>query len=146
MSELINTRDNRATIRWKLLTSASALALTAAVSTVTVARAEDADRPLIWIELGGQMEHVGGQGAVFSPAFLAANPNSPVLGSVTPLQAQQPSTFSFGEEAKISYRAGRFRLGILRRGSSRSFEQFQACPSPDGQCILQIQPRIQRSK
>ena len=32
MSELIQKNDNRATIRWKLLTGASALALTAYVS------------------------------------------------------------------------------------------------------------------
>jgi iron complex outermembrane recepter protein len=97
MSELINNRDNRTTIRWKLLTSASALAL---VSSMSVARAED---PLIWIELGGQMEKVSGQGEVFAPAFIAANPNSPVLGSVSPLQAQQPPKFDFGENGTISF-------------------------------------------
>lgn len=100
MSELINNRDNAATIRWKLLTSASALAL---VSSLSVARAEDASHPLIWIELGGQMENVSGQGEVFAPAFLAANPDSPVFGSVTPLQAQKPPKFDFGESAAISF-------------------------------------------
>ncbi len=60
MSELIQKNDNRATIRWKLLTGASALALTAYVSSTGVASAEDSDRPLIWIELGGQMEQVSG--------------------------------------------------------------------------------------
>lgn len=103
MSELINTRDNRATIRWKLLTSASALALTAYVSSVNVAKAEDADRPLIWIELGGQMESVQGQGAAFAPPFLAANPDSPVFQKVTPLQAQQPPKFDFSEQGQISF-------------------------------------------
>jgi iron complex outermembrane recepter protein len=101
MSELINTRDSRATIRWKLLTSASALAL---VSSMNVARAEDASHPLLWIELGGQMENVGGQGEIFAPPFLAANPDSSVLWTgVTPLQAQQPPKFSFGEEVRISF-------------------------------------------
>ena len=42
MSELIKNNDNRATIRWKLLTGASALALTAYVSSAAVAKAEDA--------------------------------------------------------------------------------------------------------
>ena len=79
MSELINIHDSRTTIRWKLLTSASALALTASVSSAICRKAEDADRPLIWIELGGQMENVSGQGEVFAPAFLAVNPNSSVL-------------------------------------------------------------------
>jgi iron complex outermembrane recepter protein len=103
MSELINTSDNPATIRWKLLTSASALALTATVSCSGLARAEDTDHPQIWIELGGQMEHVSGQGQVFDPAFIVANPDSPVLGPTTPLQAQRPATFSFGEDGKISF-------------------------------------------
>ncbi len=47
MSELINTHDNRATIRWKLLTGASALALTAYVSSTsagTRGRCEPATR------------------------------------------------------------------------------------------------------
>ncbi len=56
MSELIQTHDNRATIRWKLLTGASALALTAYVSSASMAKAEDTDRPLIWIETGRQMD------------------------------------------------------------------------------------------
>ena len=103
MSELIQKNDSRATIRWKLLTSASALVLAACVSSVTVAKAEDADHPQIWIELGGQMENVSGQGEVFAPPFLAANSSSTVLGSVTPLQAQQPPKFSFGEEGSVSF-------------------------------------------
>jgi iron complex outermembrane recepter protein len=104
MSELINTNDSRATIRWKLLTSASALALTAAVSCSGLARAEDTDHPQIWVELGGQMENVTGQGEVFAPPFLAANSDSSVLWTgVTPLEAQKPATFSFGEEGRISF-------------------------------------------
>ena len=100
MSELIQKSDSRAAIRWKLLTSVSALAL---ISSISVARAEDTSHPLIWLELGGQMDNIRGQGAVFAPAFIAANPNSPVLNSVTPLQAQQPSKFGFSEDGKIAF-------------------------------------------
>jgi iron complex outermembrane receptor protein len=102
MSELIKNNDNRATIRWKLLTSASALALT--VSSIGIAHAEDADRPLIWIELGGQAESISGQGEVYAPGFLAAYSTSSILQEkATPLQAQRPPLFSTGEEAKISF-------------------------------------------
>lgn len=101
MSELINARDNRATIRWKLLTSASALALTAYVSCGSVARAEDTDRPTIWIELGGQMESVTGEGAPFAPTFLSVYTDLSVLHSPTPQQVQKPPV-SFGEDGKIS--------------------------------------------
>ena len=71
MSELINTHDNRATIRWKLLTGVSALALTAYVSSAGVARAEDTDRPQVWIELGGQLEMEQGLSNSFTAPFMA---------------------------------------------------------------------------
>ena len=103
MSELINSNDNCATIRWKLLASASALALTSYVSSANLAKAEDTGHPLIWLELGGQMENVSGQGEGFPIGFVAQNPDSPVLGSVTPMQAQKPPLFGFGEEGKITF-------------------------------------------
>jgi iron complex outermembrane recepter protein len=104
MSELINARADRASFRWQLLTTVSALALLASVS-VRDAKAEDqdTDRPTIWIELGGQLKHVSGQGDIFTPGFVAANPNSPVLQPVSPLQAQKPVPFSFAENGKISF-------------------------------------------
>jgi iron complex outermembrane recepter protein len=104
MSELMNARNGRQDFRWQLLSTVSAVALLAAVygSSESWAADRDADHPTVWIELGGQLEHVGGQGDAFAPAFLAANPNSPVLQPTTPLQAQNPVPFSFGEEGKIS--------------------------------------------
>jgi len=102
MSELIENNDKRVTVRRKLLTSASALAL--AVSSVGIAHAGDADRPLIWIELGGQAENISGQGEVYAPGFLSAYSTSSILQEkLTPLQAQRPPLFSTGEEAKISF-------------------------------------------
>jgi len=74
MSELINKNDNRATIRWKLLTGASALALTAYVSTAGFARAEDADQPQVWIELGGQLSRLQDSVEPFAPAFETMRP------------------------------------------------------------------------
>jgi len=65
MSELINTHDNRATIRWKLLTGASALVLTAYVSSINAVHA--ADRPLIWIEGGWQFESITGSNDILVP-------------------------------------------------------------------------------
>jgi iron complex outermembrane receptor protein len=64
----------------------------------------DNGKPPLWIELGGQMEHIGGQGAVFVPGFFSANPTSSILQqTTTPLEVQQPPLFSFGEEAKVSF-------------------------------------------
>jgi iron complex outermembrane recepter protein len=103
MSELINTSADRAIFRRQLLATVSALALLAAVN-VHDAKADDrdADRPTVWIELGGQMENISGQGEIFAPPFLAANPASTVLQKESPLQAQKPP-LGFDEEGKISF-------------------------------------------
>jgi iron complex outermembrane receptor protein len=95
-----NAMNTPPTIRWQLLSTVSAFAL---LTSTCAASAADDDRPTLWIELGGQMENVSGQGEIFDPAFLAKNPTSSVLQSVTPLQAQRPPKFSFGEEGSISY-------------------------------------------
>jgi iron complex outermembrane recepter protein len=103
MSEFIDTRAERG-FRWQLLTTVSALALLASVSVRdSKAADQDTDRPTIWIELGGQLEHVSGQGENFPVGFLAANPDSPVLKPVSPLQAQNPPPFEFSEEGKVSF-------------------------------------------
>ena len=104
MSELMNTQNSERCFRWQLLTSVSALALFASVNTHAAKAAdEDADRPAVWIELGSQMEHVTGQGDPFTPGFLAANPASPVLQPVSPVQVQNPLPFSFAADGKISF-------------------------------------------
>jgi iron complex outermembrane recepter protein len=74
MSELINKNDNRATIRWKLLTGASALALAAYASSVELARAEDSAHPLIWLELDGQFAQQKNGEELFVPPFMFASP------------------------------------------------------------------------
>ncbi len=74
MSELIQKNDNRATIRWKLLAGASALALTAHVSSANVAKADDASQPPIWIELDGQFSQQKNDVDLFVPPFLLASP------------------------------------------------------------------------
>ncbi|HEY5238921.1 MAG TPA: hypothetical protein VIJ62_11115 [Rhizomicrobium sp.] len=104
MSELMSARKSNRDFRWQLLTTVSVVALLAAVYGANEAKAEDqdADRPTVWIELGGAMEHVGGQGDNFPVAFQAANPTSSVLQSPTPFQAQNPPPFSFSEGGKIS--------------------------------------------
>jgi hypothetical protein len=97
MSELISTNDNRATIRWKLLTGASALALTA--NLVSMAKAEEAGRPQVWIELGSQLERLDGQPSPFTPSFFDLA--SPVnLQTLT--DTQRPSQWAMGGEGKVT--------------------------------------------
>jgi len=97
MSELINTNSNHTAIRWKLLASVSALALTANV--VSMAKAEESDHPQVWIELGGQLEHLSGQPSALTPSFFAlASPSDVQLMTNT----QRPSQWSIGGEGKVS--------------------------------------------
>jgi|HubBroStandDraft_2_1064218.scaffolds.fasta_scaffold49133_2 iron complex outermembrane receptor protein len=105
MSELMNARETGRDFRWQLLTTVSAAALLAVVYGSNKAKADDqdADRPTVWIELGGGMERVSGQGDNFPVGFLAANKSSSVLHPTSPLQAQNPPPFSFAEEGKISF-------------------------------------------
>jgi iron complex outermembrane receptor protein len=91
------------TIRRRLLSTVSALALLGSIFVASDADAAEADRPLLWIELGGQADNVTGQGDIFAPSFIAANPNSSVLQSITPLQAQKPALFDLGENGRISF-------------------------------------------
>ncbi len=100
MSELINTHDNRATIRWKLLTGASALALAAYVSSAGIANAEDSSHPLIWLELDGQFAMQKTDLDVYGPDFLSASPFD--AGSHLDLEKTRPNIWNKG--ASLSFR------------------------------------------
>jgi len=104
MSELLSARAEQRDFRRQLMTTSSVLVLLGAVFGPGPSKASDevGDRPTIWIELGGQLDHITGQGDPFVPGFLAANPNSVVLRPTTPLQAQRPVPFSFAEDGKIT--------------------------------------------
>jgi len=123
MSELIQKNDNRATIRWKLLTGASALALTAYVASAGMANADDADRPTVWIEFGGQMEQLQGMNAPFTAPFMSLTPTPDVYKGMSFTGSQDQARFSFGEEAAITFQpedsTWNFSAGI-RYGRSHS--------------------------
>jgi hypothetical protein len=104
MSELVIRQNAEQGLRKHLLMTACGLALLSSAN-IGDARAadEDADRPTVWIELGGDLQHVSGQGESFPVGFLTKYPNSPVLQKITPLQAQNPPPFDFGGDGKISF-------------------------------------------
>ena len=101
MSELIQKNDNRATIRWKLMTGASVLALTIYVSSVGIAKADDSGRPEIWIELGGQLSALEDAQNIFAPTF----PNTPSRPSIfEPSQKfERPPLYSIDESGTLSF-------------------------------------------
>jgi iron complex outermembrane receptor protein len=105
MSELINAKNNRGDFRRRLLVSASTLALIGSLAAVSDAIAADSsvDRPIVWIELGGQLQNISTQGDAFDPAFLAANSNSVIFHPVSPLQAEKAPKFAVGGEGKVSF-------------------------------------------
>ena len=100
MSELIQHNDNRATIRWKLLTGASALALTVYVA--SPAKAEDT-HPLIWLDLGGQAEMVQGISSRFNADFMSTTPDPDSYPQDIFSRNQRPPRFAFGFDGKISF-------------------------------------------
>jgi hypothetical protein len=96
---MINNMHRRG-IRRKLLTTASVIALSVSVYGANLAMASDADRPLIWIDLGAQFEKIRGFGDPYDPPYTAE-----VIadGFASPLAAQRALRQSFGEEGTISF-------------------------------------------
>jgi hypothetical protein len=86
-----------------LLATVSALALLASVAAQGVkAAGDDESRPTVWIELGGHLERVDGQSAIFEPAFIGANAGAPAFAKGTPITAQALPRYAKGFEGTIS--------------------------------------------
>jgi hypothetical protein len=100
MSELMNAQRGRTGIRRQLLATVSIAALLILGSSAAQTRAEDADRPTVWIELGGQFEQVNPVGEGYSPPFA-----SEIVQDGLPSLAEPQRAFgqSFGGESRISF-------------------------------------------
>jgi hypothetical protein len=99
MSELINTHSDRKVFRETLLTTACGLALLTYVGVSSQAKAENAERPTVWIELGGQLERMGNSEEIFDPPFVSKFDHlnfQPVLSQL------RPPRYSNGAEGKLS--------------------------------------------
>jgi len=101
MSELIRPDNDRAALRWQLLSTVSALAVSGALYSTGAAMAGDADRPTVWLELGGQLESVGGNTDPFLPPFLQTDPR-PAFEVVPPATTERPTRKAFGGEASLT--------------------------------------------
>jgi hypothetical protein len=133
MSELIDAGTNCSGFRWKLLATASTLALLASISTPADANADadDAGRPTVWIELGGQLERTIGGGEAFAPLFFSHIDQS--LTSPTEMEKELP--WSIGPEGKLSFQpdgsdwvfSASIRYG---RTNSRRSTQQKTKPTP----------------
>ena len=99
MNELANQIGKHPTFKYRLLATASAFALIG-VSSVSPVRAEDeADRPTVWIELGGQLERIEANQKAFAPDFTAQFNSD---GFLSPGQVERTPDYANGIEGKIS--------------------------------------------
>ena len=103
MSELINNRYVRADFQVQLLATASAIALTTYLASTTLSKAEDSDRPTVWIELGGQMEATQGTSAPFVAPFMTAiSPTPAPYANDIFNRSQRPAHLAFGLSGSVT--------------------------------------------
>jgi hypothetical protein len=102
MSELTNAR--KVDLLRGLLTSVSTLALLTFIGTqdMAVAADDDGDHPVVWVELGGQLEKQTGQGDGYVPDFVTNNASAPAISGIDFL-SQRGANFSNGAEGKLSF-------------------------------------------
>jgi hypothetical protein len=129
MSELIQKNDNRATVRWKLLTGASALVLTAYASSAVPANAEDSSRPQLWIDLGSQLNRLMDKQETYAPPFVDLTPP----GFTPPQSAERPPRYGLDASLGLTFQpkgsdwsfSASIRYG---RASSRKLTHHQSYP------------------
>src|SRR6185437_13168392 len=80
----------------------SALAICGLLCTVDAAKADDADHPTVWIELGGQLERVQSDMDPFLPPFLHTSPR-PGFEEQTSAEIQHQPRYAVGGEAKLLF-------------------------------------------
>src|SRR6185437_16641446 len=98
MSELIQKNEIYA-FRWKLLAEASALALMGYAASMSFAKAEDGDRPTVWIELGGQLSRLENSQEIYAPPFVALTPSN----FSPPQNAEKPARYGMDESAALIF-------------------------------------------
>lgn len=104
MSELVKVVAVNNSLHQKLLTTASSLALIAYAASAPIARAEESDRPTVWIELGGQLEAMQGISRPFSAPFMSPETAPDVYGAQTFAWKQKAPRLAFGGEGKVEFR------------------------------------------
>ena len=99
MSELKSSERGSASINTFLLATASSLVLGGLFCDIAIASDRSADRPTVWVELGGQLERRDGGGSQFLTVF---QPALAEHGLLLPTDIQQAPRYSYGGEAKLT--------------------------------------------
>src|SRR6185437_4540432 len=94
MSELIQKTESH-DLRWRFLAGASALALLGYAAAIPAAKAEDSDRPTVWIELGGQLSRLENGQEAYTPPFSTLTPSN----FMPPQMAEKPPHYGLDETA-----------------------------------------------
>src|SRR5450755_1864917 len=102
MSEMTQQSGNRTNLRATLLATACGVALLIAVCASEAAMASDADRPIVWVELGGAFTQLDASQENYLPPFTLGTSR---LSFITDAQlaAQKPVPTSWDGNAKLTF-------------------------------------------
>ena len=100
MSELINGRRICNGIKKELLITVSSVTLSVMAFGTVAARADEDDKPIVWIELGGQLEAMTGMQKPVDPRFFSID--APTVDAIRKAPQFGP-LFNFGNEAALSF-------------------------------------------
>jgi hypothetical protein len=121
-----NRQQNNRVLRWHLLATVSAFALLGCAFGGAAA-SEDADQPVIWIELGGQLNRLDDGQDKIAPPFFTSISNA---GFVSPLTFEKQPSYSIDEDGKISFQPNGSDWVLsasirYRRSSGKSYHHQQ---------------------
>jgi len=139
MSELVNARDNRATIRWKLLTGASALALTGYISSTALAKAEDSGHPVLWLDLGGQFQQLTDPSETWVPANLPPvidHPVAPAANQTPRIGYDASAGLTFQPEGSDWSFSASIKYGKAKRGPKFAHDQTYKTKPREGKYVI----------
>lgn len=132
MTELLDRHDARASVHLRLLAGASAIALMISSSSTGAAEAGETDRPLIWLEAGGQFDQLYDSQLRGVPDFATGYSVGPLAGQYTSIQ--RAPQFGYDADASILYQPdgspwqlfAAAHIGRARRNGSVSITQHQS--------------------
>ncbi|HVU19470.1 MAG TPA: hypothetical protein VHE09_01990 [Rhizomicrobium sp.] len=142
MSELVNI-NCRNKVRWRLLSSASMLMFTLHSILPKTVHAEEAARPSVWIDLGGQLSRLDDGEVAFAPPIMANRPAE----FVSSQQFEKPPGNSFDGTAKITLQPSEsnwvFSASVrYGRANSTQHKLQQTSPLPTTKYLLGFYKRI----
>lgn len=103
MSELMVTRNGWKCIHHRLLVTVSAAALLGFVVAEEALAREEA-KPIVWIELGGQLDQLSDDQSVWAPDFASSTHAGPLSGTARSIQ--NPPKLGYDASAEIAFRPG----------------------------------------